>query len=476
MRKYVLTLLLVFLFSVSSAVTGGAMEELSIGGAVSAARRQDLQLKTLTFALGSLHQSRRDLYRSVLPTVTSGFSASDLVQAGGIDSRTYSLSLMLSQVVYNGLSYPAEVRSFRLSMREAQLGIREREEAVKIDTMKCYLSILLDEVSIENKRRECDLYARYIGLMNEELRMGLKTILEVLEVQKKKLETELELYELAADRDIKLNDLSVLIGLPRTDPPPRLCDDFDSLVSNLGSGKPGDAGKYIPSGTVIDERYGDRDELYADALKGSFEMEKLKLRLQQNEVKRKLLALHNLQNVSLSYEVDFTGSEFFPRNRTHTLGVSVLLDFGILSSDVSVSGSKDDRTLSRETGSESELFETLKVGGTPGDLRMEAYETSEQLNSLKRRLLKEIDVWIIKRETIHRTDAVMRKEAQMFERNEELFNIKLEIGEATMVDYMDFLIRYNSFLLEVEKLRYRFIIHLLELEDLLNTTILELSP
>jgi len=57
---------------------------------------------------------------------------------------------------------------------------------------------------------------------------------------------------------------------------------------------------------------------------------------------------------------------------------------------------------------------------------------------------------------------------ELYLKNDELFRIQLEVGSAKQVDYLDFLISKNEFLIELEELRYSFIDHLWELENILN--------
>jgi hypothetical protein len=67
-----------------------------------------------------------------------------------------------------------------------------------------------------------------------------------------------------------------------------------------------------------------------------------------------------------------------------------------------------------------------------------------------------------------KTQIIKLKQKDSMSKNEELFKLKVQMGEIKETDYMEFLIKKNEFLLELEEIKYDFIHLIWEFEDLFN--------
>jgi hypothetical protein len=210
------------------------------------------------------------------------------------------------------------------------------------------------------------------------------------------------------------------------------------------------------------------DELYHTAVRNDFDIKKMRLSLNKNRVNQKLLAIQFLDNISLSYGIDFTGEKFFPANTTHTFAVNVLLDFGIVSSDVGVSRSSAENRITESRGAESEVLNTLYPISEGKYLKLESYQTLRKLEDAEKEILKSLQVWNIKMQNLLKTQIIKLKQRDSISKNEELFKLKLQMGEIKETDYMEFLIKKNEFLLELEEIKYDLIHLIWEFEDLFN--------
>ncbi|MBA7613019.1 hypothetical protein ES703_20262 [subsurface metagenome] len=64
---------------------------------------------------------------------------------------------------------------------------------------------------------------------------------------------------------------------------------------------------------------------------------------------------------------------------------------------------------------------------------------------------------LIKMNSLLKSYRIMLKQKDVFQKNEELFQIKLQLGEIKKIDCMDFLIRKNDFFIELEEMKYDYI-------------------
>jgi len=455
---------------------------LSIDEVVAVAKERDLKLKGLSFALRELVRSKKNLYRSLFPSVSSELSGTDILNRGAEDTRGYEFSVTLEQVLYNQFSAPMRFQDFDLSLQEARLGLERQRWSVEQNAAMLYLNILLGEERLKSKKEERLLYQKYLELMEEEYRAGLKTMLEVVVTEVKLLEVELELEKFSADNEVLYSDLLHLIGKEECDCDVQLRDRLVDIFSFLFFEN---SREQFDSDLSFEEVYQkiiyltgnilDQEKLYRIAIQNDFEIKKLGLALRQNELKSKLLAIQFLNSVSLSYEMNFTGERFFPANTSHTIALNIFLDFGLLSSDVSMYRTSSKSMESRSHTSESGVLEKLELIDEGRYLRLESYTTAETLDERKRELRQAIEVWFIKMKGLQNSYSIKMKENEVFKRNDELFKLRVQIGESKEVDYFGFLIKKNEFYIGLEELRYSFITLLWELENLINMRISELS-
>ena len=472
MKKAVIIVLIVI--SISAAVYAGENRTIvfSVDDVLYYAKRRDLELKSLSFSRMELVKSKKNLYRSLFPTLSTSFSSSGITNVGDADSSRYNFNLTLEQVLYNQLSSPLVFKNHAIALEEASVDIEQREKAVAQKAINMYLEILLIEEKQRNKGKKYSLYKKMLELMREEYRMGMKTILDLMDTETELLEVELELEELSAQNQILNKDLLNLLGFDGDGYRIVLSDDADSILSDIMGRE--DAGSFEETYMHIRKfrlEIGDLERLYSIALRNDLDVKKKKLILAQNKLKQRLLAIQFLENISLTYGVDFTGDQFFPANTTHVFGVNVLLDFGVISSDVTLSESSSVGTRSRSGGAESEVLESLDPVSEGRFLRIESYTAAQEIEDAQKEMWKRLEVWDIRMNSLIKTYEIKLAKKDVFQKNEELFQLKSEIGEVREVDYTDFLIRKNDLLIELEEAKYEYIGLLWELENILNTAI-----
>lgn len=461
-----------------SAETGGTVV-LSIDQVVEQAARRSVELEILRFGQEELLRSRKSIYRSFFPTVSTSVSGTNILHVGEADTTSYGVNLTLEQVLYDQLAAPILLQNFGLSLQESRLKIRRQKKSIVHQAVQLYLDIILTEERLKNKHDERVLYRRFLELVKEEHRLGLKTMLDVIDTENALLQAELELEELSAGRRTLYRDLANLIGIQAETQDIFLVDSFDRILSSqLAAGVPDQETPsfdrvHVLFQTLVDEDLGE-EHLYRTAVDNSLDIAGLRLNLAQNRLKQRLQAIQFLENISLSYALDFTGDRFFPANTTHTLAVKVLLDFGVLSSDVSLSRSYSEGMTARSRGAQSELLTGLDPAGRGRRLRFEAYQAAERIELHKAELRRQVQVWMIRLHSLVQTYRITTRREEVFFRNEELFQLQLDLGAAKQVDYLEFLIKKSQFLIQKEEVKYRFITLVWELEDILGADLHEL--
>ena len=497
----VLSVLVIFCALFSMKAYGEVRERmaLSLKEALTRAEGGDVELKSLRFSLGELVRSKKDIYRNFFPTVTTSLSGSNIVNEGEPDTRSYEFSVSLEQALYDQFATPIMLQNFGFSLEESRVNSEKRKKAIEQNAAGLYLEILLCEKTLVNKREERRLSARHLELMREAYRVGMKTFLDLTETENTLLQVELELEELEAGNRILYKDLQDMLGLGGVGIAIDLVDDIQTIAMGLfysgptreegGRGvsgptrddDPGNGQSETPSFDRMYERLLrlsegglDKDRLAPLAIRNDLELKKLSLGIRQNRLKQKLTGIQFLDSVSLGYQVDFTGERFFPANMSHTFSLGLELDFGLVSPEVSVSGSSAKSRRSRSESGESEVFGTLSFMGEGRALRFESFVTSEKIEERRRSVGKVLEVWSIKLQSLLKSYGIKAQQRDLFQKNDELFKLNLEIGGAAEVDYLDFLLKKNEFLIELETLEYDFIRLLWELEGILNIKVSDL--
>jgi hypothetical protein len=487
----VLSVLVIFCALLSMKAYGEIQERmaLSLEEALTRAEGEDVELKSLRFSQGELVRSKKDIYRNFFPTVTTSLSGSNIVIEGEPDRRIYEFSVSLEQALYDQFATPIMLQNFDFSLEESRVNSEKRKKVIEQNAAGLYLEILLSEKRHANKREERRLSARHLELMREAYKVGMKTFLDLIETENTLLRVELELEELEAGNRILYKDLQDMLGLGRNGVDVVLVDDIQkiamALFFNGGTGDDRGRGVSGQSETQSFDRIYERllrlsegglgkDRLAPLAIRNDLELKKLSLGIRQNRLKQKLTGIQFLDSVSLGYQVDFMGERFFPANMNHTFSLGLELDFGLVSPEVSLSGSSAKSRHSRSESGESEMFGTLSLMGEGRALRFESFVTSEKIEERRRSVGKVLEVWSIKLQSLLKSYGIKAQQRDLFQKNDELFKLNLEIGGAAEVDYLDFLLKKNEFLIELETLDYDFIRLLWEIEGILNIKVSDL--
>jgi len=114
-------------------------------------------------------------------------------------------------MLYDQLSSPLMFKTFGISLEGSKLKIMKREKDVEQKAVNLYLGVLLGAERLKNKNEEYGLYGRLLELMRAEYRVGMKTMLDVIDTETDLLETELGLEELSAQQLILEKDLINMI-------------------------------------------------------------------------------------------------------------------------------------------------------------------------------------------------------------------------------------------------------------------------
>jgi len=442
---------------------------LSMQEVLSRALEKDLEISGLSFSLTELTRSKKNIYRSLFPTLITSMGSTHILSAGETDTRSYDFSLTFDQVLYDQLSVPLTLQNFDLSMEGARLNLKKRRKNIEQQAVRFYLAILLAGERLKNKRKEYELYGKFLDLMREEYNVGMRTMLDVIDTENEMLESQLAMEELAAQNKILHKDLLNFIGFG-TDVDIVLENDLADIFSWLffdieRTGTFDAVYEHMLMSTYL---IFNEEKMYMTALRNDFEIKKLRLDQRQNLLQQRLLSMQFLENISISYELDFTGEKFFPANTSHTVALNVLFDFGVLASDVSIADSSSKSAKSSSGSADSEVLNNLDFMNRGRALRFQSYAAAEKIEQNKKSIRKQIDTWSIRMKSLMKAYTIKQNQKELYLKNDELFRAQLEIGTAKQVDYLDFLISKNEFLIELEEPRYSFIDHLWELENILN--------
>ena len=453
--------------------------------AVEMAERNDLELGKLKVSFRELLRSKANLYRGMLPKLKANISGSKSVLAEEADTSTYSFGLTLEQVLYDQFSGPIKIREYYNSIDNARIKIKQREKQIEADVTGLYLSIIFGERALVNSKEEIGLYEKLVELMGVEYRLGSKTLIDVVESEKKLLEAKLEREEMSQSKGIAYRDL---VGLLDIDSEKvniifdhsiekiyyRVFKDssinsVDSLVDSLK--------RHFGLSDLNNRDNKYRDVLYSKAMENDYGIKMLKVQLRNNELQRRLNNLLWLKNISVNCGASFSGDKFFPVNRTYTLGLDVLFDFGFFAPEVSVTGSKQSTGNTLTGTTESDLFNEAPMMNSLVNrkraLNIKAHNLKKQLENRRKRLKRDIDVWLIRMNGLTNKYDIYSKQREVITKNESIILLKREIGELKDIEYLQFLIEKRDFNLKMDELSRDIIKLAWEFESITNMKIYE---
>jgi len=478
MQEKTISIFLFLLFLLIASVIQAYSKEmiLSLDEVILLAKNNNSELKTLKFSYLELKREKLNLYRSLFPSISTSFSRAEILSYGEQDIKNYQVTLGLEQVVYNQFSFPMSIKNHNLAVKEAGLKIELKEKEIERQVSNMFMNIIILNEIIKNSEKGLSLHRNYRELMREEYIMGMKTLLDLVEAEKMVLENELELKKSKAERDILYRDLVDLICVDIQKSEINLRGNIDSIFSSiLNVVEPSTFIDFLYAASDTSKRILSRKDLSQLALKNNLEIKKMNLTLAHNELKRKLISIRFLKNISLGYELDFTGERFFPANKTHMLSLNFLLDFGgIFSSETTLSETTRKSMKSSTHTSSSSLVESLDPFNEKRKLRIDTFMIQQNIKEKENKVIKDIDIWEINIKTMVDEFEILLKKENIFNKNEEIFKLKLELGEIRTLEYLEFLIQKNDFLIELEKIKYRFINLLWDLESILNMDIQEI--
>lgn len=424
----------------------------SIDRAKDLAKNNDPELSKLKASLREIIRSKINIYRAFFPKIKVNASGQRIVQQGEADTASYNFGLSLEQILYDQLSTPLNVKSFKNSVEKARLDVAQKEREIDRKVTELYLTIIFGERGLRNSQASIDLYAKMVDLMNIEYKIGSKTLVDVIGADKNLLEEKLKNKELTEKVNIAYRDLAELLNLDDKS----LCitvegsleDILNSVLNRCDIHSLDSIVEYL---NLLDLQ-SLNESVYLESITKDFGLRKLKVSLRNNTVKRRLLNLMWLKNVSVDCGVDFTGDRFFPVNKTYTLGMTILFDFGIINPRVTVSGSRQPSSNTSNSSGESEILEEIVQVKKRDALNIEAYSLKKDIVNRERKIKRDIDVWFIKLNTLIEKYEIYQKQKEIIDRNEEIVLVKKRIGEVKPIEYLLFMVEKNEFELKMDEL------------------------
>ncbi len=452
-----------------------------VGRAIELAEKNDLELGKLKVSLRELLRSKANLYRGMFPKLKTNVSGSKSIAVGEMDTSTYNFGLTLEQVLYNQFSGPVKIRGYHNSIDNARIKIERREKRIEADVVDLYLALIFGERAVKNIEEKINLYEKLVELTGVEHRIGSKTLIDVIESEKKLLEARLNREENLQNTDIAYRDLISLLDIDAE----KVNIIFDRSIkkiyyrvfkdSSIGSVDSLVSGlKGVFGLSDFKRRNGKyRDVLYSKVLENDYEIKMLKIQLRNNDLQRRLNKLLWLKNISINCGVNFSGDRFFPVNRTYSLGLDVLFDFGFFTPEISVTTSKKSAGNSLSGTGESELFARASLVNKKRLLDIEARNLMKQIENRRKRLKRDIDVWLIKLTALANKYDIYSKQREVITKNESIILLKREIGELKDVEYLQFLIEKRDFNLKMDELSRDIIKLAWEFESIMNIKMYE---
>jgi len=440
---------------------------LGLEEAIYRALNTNLEIQDIKNSVKNLSRSRFDIYRSLLPTIETSFSGSRVISRGEEDTENYSVSFSLEQILYNQLKWPARFEALELKLEETELELSVREENLRRRIVELYVSIVFEQKNLNIRANEVKLYENLTELMRLEHELGSKTLLALVQTEKEQLELMLSYEKSIEGKRIKFIDLLHIVGLDETKRAVELDYGMGGIYKVLfGDGVIMSSDDLIRSIDFISGSESVEESLQEIAIDRDFILKKLKRELKQNRLQRELVRAAWLKNISLSYELSFTGEKFFPANTSHSIGINILFDFLFFSPLLSVNRSSLSYSKTRAYDISTPVADSVVVGSPAKILQQKAQALNRKLQNRKKEIQKGIDVWLVRAKTFLKTNEIYEKREGIIERNGHLMEARMELGEIKPVDYTKFLIEKSNFALEVENLNFEAIRLAWELESL----------
>ncbi len=376
---------------------------------------RSLQAARYEFAL-AVERHRIGL-RLLFPTLSAGYADSNTVSYGGPDNRFRSLTVGVSQRVYDrgATIHRRRSEARALEIQRDQLSVREENLARRV--VQLYTEILRFQSRAETLERTKSIAERQVKIVNEELAVGRSTRLELIELELGVADIEIEVQEADMEARRLTYQLAQLLELSI----PELPDVAGSIRRDYG--------------TIL---HADFPEYYLElAERHQTTKREAELALDVARENLRRARLHWVPSVSTDLEFSATGTSFPLTEPSFSVSVSLAWDLPGMPATLDLSAQRtppDDRT--RSAGADTAPLDNIE--GFQSRRRAElgllqqAIAVEEQDEELAFYVQSQLD--LIDQQRNRRTLLDRQRELENEKRSVEV--VLLEQGDLRRIDFL----------------------------------------
>ncbi|MEJ5274035.1 MAG: TolC family protein, partial [Spirochaetota bacterium] len=342
-----------------------------------------------------------------------------------------------------------------ISFHQNKIEIKEKE--IERNCINLYLSLLLMEEKIKSKKMEIELFSKMVKILEEEVNIGTKKPLDLIEGQQKLLESQIELQQLQEEYQLAIEDIYSIMKEPDRKKPVLFKEDLDSLfLFVILQSKNKDFQKQ----TIEDENLllnklllleNIKPILISKAFDNNLELKSLQLKILQIKSRLEIVKLLFLKNIQLSLGIAISGSTFPPVNISSNIIFGISIDFGIFSGGVNITENISPSSSSISSESSLSGFNSLVLPDNEKLLLIELKTTTEKYEQMKGNIEKELDSTIIQFHSRIQKYFLELSKKNVMEKKKDIIETQLKIGEIKQVDYFNYLKELNNFYLSLKE-------------------------
>ncbi len=437
-------------------------------------KSSNFELQTLKYSLNQLIKAKADLYKNLVPTISIGISSGDSTNLDSADSKSYSTNITLNQILYEQASFELKLLQYKLSIQEASMKIQKKEKEIERSCINLYLSILMMDEKIKSKNMEIEIYKKLLLLLEEEIKLGSKKLIDLYEGQQRLLQSQIDLEQLVSEKQLALQDLYEILQETNKKRPLILKDDLDAFfhkVLYLSSKHEIDTDSFLNNLLVLKEH---RDKLLTCALNSNLDLKILNVKILEIKAKLELLKLLFLKNISISFDIKISGTSFPPVNIDTVFKIGISIDFSIFSGSTTISLDESQTSTSASAESSASGPNTLVLPDTEEELLIQLKSADQKIKETNSSIEKSIDNLLIQSNVQIKKYFLKKSQIEIMEKKKEIIETQLKIGEIKEVDYFDFIKELNSAYLELKEAKNAMLSIIFSLVDLTNMSVEEI--
>jgi outer membrane protein TolC len=438
------------------------------------AKSSNSELQTLKYSLNQLIKAKADLYKNLVPAISIGITSGESTNLDSADSNSYSTNITFNQILYEQASFELKLLQYKLSIQEASMKIQKKEKEIERSCMNLYLSILMMDEKIKSKNMEIEIYKKLLFLLEEEIKLGSKKLIDLYEGQQRLLQSQIDLEQLISEKQLALQDLYEILQETNKKRPIIFEDDLDSFFQRvlfLSSGHEVDIDFFLNKLLVLKDY---RNQLLTCALNSNLDLKMLNVKILEIKAKLELLKLLFLKNISISFDIKISGTSFPPLNIDTTFKIGISIDFSIFSGSTSVNIDESQTSTSASVESSASGPNTLVLPDTERQLLIELKSADQKIKDTNSSIEKSIDNLLIQSNVQIKKYFLKKSQIEIMEKKKEIIETQLKIGEIKEVDYFDFIKELNSAYLELKEAKNAMLNIIFSLVDLTNMSVEEI--